>query len=154
MIILAVDPGLTTGMALFNTITSSYKVEQITGFEKFSEFMSAWCDGLDPIPDVIVVEKYTITPETAKKTQQYEALEITGVLRHLVHEWGSQWVEPQLPSAAMKLGTNDRLKRVGWYVKGKPHAMDAARHLFLWCCKNGIIQFSGEGLPVCLPPTL
>ena len=138
MIILAVDPGLTTGMALFNTITSSYKVEQITGFEKFSEFMSAWYDGLDPI----------------KKTQQYEALEITGVLRHLVHEWGSQWVEPQLPSAAMKLGTNDRLKRVGWYVKGKPHAMDAARHLFLWCCKNGIIQFSGEGLPVCLPPTL
>jgi hypothetical protein len=88
----------------------------------------------------LVIEKFTITNETAKKSRQYDALNIIGVFRH--YSYMSDWpLTLQSPGSAKKLGTDDRLKDLGWYTPGKGHANDAARHLLLYCVNNEIITF-------------
>lgn len=86
-----------------------------------------------------VVERYIITPATAKMTQQHDALEIIGALKYLARQHDHR-IEMQSPSEAKGYSTDTKLKKVGWYNPGEPHARDASRHVLLYLSKAGIVD--------------
>lgn len=138
--VLAVDPGGTTGWA--------------SGYYKgvYPEFHSGevrdwmeWCARVHSIlmagdfDWTVVVERYTVTSETAKKTRQYDALEIIGVLRYLCHLTETPFVM-QTPAEAKAFATDRKLHHMGWFTRGRGHANDAARHLLVYTAKAGLID--------------
>lgn len=127
--IIAVDPGGTTGWAEW----------------KHGEFRSGeeadwlhWIDNRDFDQDIFVIETYTITASTAKKSQQTDALRLTGCLEWMAYPYRK--VIYQKPSEAKAFSTDKKLKRIGWYTPGKGHANDAARHLLLTCVRRGLVD--------------
>jgi hypothetical protein len=126
--VLAVDPGGTTGAALgvINDKTAKVSAFQMTPLDFCvwaHRFVSENADGL-----VIVIERFTITQRTVQSARQYDALEITGVLKYLAHIYDVE-TRIQQPADVMRLFSDDKLKALQYYEKGKPHANDALRHL-------------------------
>jgi hypothetical protein len=140
-IIMAIDPGLTSGVVTLDTISPKVITTHELSFEELVKML----DDLDAygIPDAYVCESYTITARTVTLSRQYDALEIIGVLRYFSISTGNP-LYLYKPYEAKSFCNNAKLKDIGWYVPGKEHAMDAARHLFLWCVKQDIIRFAGE----------
>lgn len=141
--VLAFDPGGTTGMAVWG------------GYEDGShDFISSqmpkpWEEWLAKLerdvfaehpPQLVVVERFTITANTLQKAREPDALYIIGALKLLAHKYGIDF-ELQSPGDAKRFCTDARLKKAGWW-KSTPggHANDAARHLFLALAKRGLID--------------
>lgn len=133
MNVVAVDPGGTTGIA-----AARFDDGKILAFasREFSDPMEAVGHVDDLImaygPDVdVAVERYTITPNTLKKSAQYDALYIIGAIMYVAREHGHS-VTLQQPSAAKRFATNERLNVVGWRNSTPGgHADDAARHALI-----------------------
>ncbi len=144
-IIMAIDPGLTSGVVTMDTHSPHVlSIHELT----FNELVKM-LDDMDAhdLPDTMICESYIITGRTVALTRQYDALNIIGMLRYFsVSDGKPLFLQPA--SDAKSFCDNKKLKEVGWYVPGKEHAMDAARHLFLWCTKQDIIRFGGYGEPV------
>lgn len=133
--IYAFDPGKMTGWA------------RLSPGGEFQSGQLEWYDSLYFVhetlksggrPD-IVCEDFIITSETVKKSRQSYSSEGIGVLRFLTKSYGCRF-EIQTPAAAKSFSSNDKLKRIGWYVPGQDHANDAARHLLLYAVKQGRIR--------------
>jgi hypothetical protein len=135
MYIFACDPGKCSGWAIYDDLG-----EVFSGQLEFAEFVTFADDEAKYAkPDVIVVERFTITQETAKKTQQTDALEVIGVLRYLAQREGSKFIRKQTPTEAKRFSTNDRLETLGWLkhpLAQWDHANDALRHLLLYLVNN------------------
>ncbi len=137
--ILAVDPGGTTGWAVYDD------GEVYAGQDDQIHFFA--CVKALPRPSVIVVERYTITPHTAKLSQQTTALEVIGFLRYWAWEHDADFVM-QTPADAKRfaqVGTDKhaRLDAAGWTQRPLAkfdHANDALRHLLLYCVKARIME--------------
>jgi len=129
--IVAVDPGGTTGWATFKNDDVEWG-EEADQFQICS-FVEEILKREDEI--VVVCESYIITPQTIKKSRQYEPLEIIGTLRYLAAKHGADF-RLQSPSDAKRFVSDDFLKNVEWWPKGLVHARDALRHLFLYRVKN------------------
>jgi hypothetical protein len=86
--------------------------------------------------DVVVCEDYIITQRTIKLSRQNMSLESIGVLRWLCSAWMIRFVL-QTPSEGKGFGTDEKLKRLGWY-RPTPggHANDATRHLLTFLAKE------------------
>ena len=150
MRVLAADPGGTTGWAYYADGAVTAGQDE---FASFTDIVDGWCSvhSTDPkrkgVPDVIVAERFLITPQTAKLSQQSTALEIIGFLRYVAHREGIPFVL-QTPADAKRFAQvgsdkDARLERVGWLKKPKAqndHANDALRHLLLYTVKNKIIE--------------
>lgn len=132
--VVAVDPGGTTGLALWAPGLG------LSLLEKDPEAAVDWLHLLaEGDKKTFVVERYIITPATAKMSQQHDALEIIGVIKFLARKYGHALVM-QKPAEAKGYSTDQKLKNVGWYQPGKPHARDASRHLLLYLSRVGIID--------------
>lgn len=141
MIILAVDPGKMTGWASYDTDRFMLHGAWEAPANEFLDGIVQWIEVSEPCdskvvfrPMVrIVVEKFVITTETAKKTQGEEhwSIEQMGVLRHHARWAGMEFDGTQTLSNAGEFAPNKRLRDIGWYVPGKGHANDALRHLLL-----------------------
>lgn len=134
--ILAIDPGLTTGYALWGApACPGFSSGMVKGRFEFYEWLygllTVWYKQPGSRPFQIVMERFTITVATAKKSPQPDPLYIIGHVEAIAHRDGIPF-EFQLPSQAMSFATNDKLKSVGWYKPGAGHDNDAARHLLLW----------------------
>lgn len=132
--VVAVDPGGTTGIAVWSptfglTLTEHKPDAAVDWLANLS-----WGDRKH-----FVVERYIITPATAKMSQQHDALEIIGALKYLARSHGHT-LSLQTPAEAKAYSTDAKLKTVGWYKPGLPHARDASRHLLLYLSKQGIID--------------
>lgn len=127
--ILAVDPGGTTGWM-------EWRDGEVAGWEE-PDWL-AWLDSRDFDYDIFVIEKYTITPKTAKLSQQTDALRCTGALEFLAYP--DHKVIFQTPAEAKAFSTDAKLKRIGWYMPGMGHRNDAARHLLLTCVRRGLVD--------------
>lgn len=128
----AVDPGGTTGYALF-TPEDGWYAGQAEGRWSFHRVLDeAIASGRHWR---FIVERFTITGRTAQNTPQYDALYIIGAIDYLASKLGMK-VDFQLPSEAMNFSTDDKLRAAGWYIPGEGHANDASRHLLLWFDKN------------------
>jgi hypothetical protein len=129
MIILAVDPGLVSGVALWD----SQNIEKMLSDEIPYQNIGTWLE--DAVLAELTLhhtvhlacERYTMT--TGVKTAQPEALKTMGIAEHLSVKHDVR-LHYYLPDTCKKMISNARLKEKGWYRKTKDgHANDAARVL-------------------------
>lgn len=141
MIILAIDPGLASGVALLH-VPEQGDPELLGSWELTpEETEDAVVKMIETYRDHdlrVVVERYTITPETAKKSQQGWSLEQIGSIKFICRTNGLAAPVLQTPANAKSFAPNPRLKALGlWHKGGHGHALDAIRHAVLYAVNNG-----------------
>jgi len=134
--ILAVDPGKATGVAVYGSGEFKSQVIQggLIGFVDWFDDMQFPHCGLS----AVVCEKFTIGAMQTRTTSQYDALYINGYLMGAVHlvRWHCKFIQQPVTSAKT-FATNDKLKKLGWYdPRDGGHAVDAARHLLTYLSKQ------------------
>lgn len=133
--VIAVDPGLATGIAVVSRSDDDVLVLEYSGelppldaAERFRELL-----GIRFPESEVVVERFTITSATAKNSQAPWSLKVIGALEWIA--WDTAGLDPerefvlQGPAEAKRLVTNEMLRRFGlWHRGGEGHANDAIRH--------------------------
>lgn len=129
MRIIAIDPGKTTGFALYDSLDDGLMSGQVENKVELYRLVRAYT------PDAVVVEDFT--PRPGAHSVQKDALHIIGGLEALilVGEIDAA-LHLQSPGQAKAFGTDDKLRRLGWWVKGQDHARDALRHLLTFIVTN------------------
>ena len=132
-VILAIDPGLATGVAVVTHDGHDLAVVYSGEFDPMETGVVVRNLLHEHTPSEIVIERFTITTATAKNSQAPWSLEVIGMVKWLVYI--GQGAAPdeviimQGPAEAKRLITNDILKKHGlWHVGGAGHANDAIRH--------------------------
>lgn len=138
LFILAVDPGGTTGICLLRR----EPVELVWSYEA-----GTWLDTARKVDETlrehgadvdVVVERFTITQQTTKNSQQTLPLELIGMVRLLTMIHTGAEITLQSPADAKRFASNPRLKALGlWHVGGGGHALDAIRHALLRLTRTG-----------------
>lgn len=146
-VVIGVDPGLMTGVFTWhsgmpapgfvaNRATEKVypwfeglHIEAITFPDQFWNEMVGWCHITPPENIHVAIERYIITPKTAKLSQQTDALEVTGMVKAIASIHGVVDIR-QYAKANLKFANDDMLKAVGWSTPGMRHANDAARQAF------------------------
>jgi hypothetical protein len=119
-LIVALDPGKITGWALWEH--GEYSVGQLEQHEVWD-----WLDKGFRFTDVLVVyEEFRVREDTNRA--DLTGVEVIGVIKEWERQRGIK-LKDQHSSQAKHYFTDKRLKDAGLWVKGKPHAMDALRHL-------------------------
>lgn len=132
--LLAIDPGLATGMALINItdlnnpqIINAWELNTTEFYDKAEEIISSCGPLLD-----IVIENFIVTKRTAELTQAPWSLELIGVVRFLARKYYVNDLVLNKPSDK-QFADNDKLRQCGfWFVGGEGHANDAFRHAVVW----------------------
>lgn len=147
MKIITIDPGVTTGYGS-GAVFAHGEIECEFGQNSDQLDFCAWLDAElreeretegQTAPIVVVCEEFRITQATLRKSRQTASLELIGVARWLADKWDAQFVL-QAPADAKRLGTDARLKALGWWTPGKDHANDAARHMLLYAVRNRLVN--------------
>lgn len=129
MRILAFDPGNTTGIAYIEWDGTTTKPDLIDFAEVDADDMPCWVYGClkDNEVDLIVVERFTISMETIRKSRQPAALDNIGGIKWLAKLFKIP-VRLQGRSDAKTAYTDKRIAEYG--IKSR-HARDALRHALL-----------------------
>lgn len=144
-IILSVDPGKASGLAVFSYTRGEEPVLIASGEYDMRDYhkpivetiIAASLDGSDI---EVVCERFTINAQTVKNSQAPFSLEQIGILKHvmLVNGLDPDEIVFQSPSDAKRMFDNKALKKLEyWHVGGAGHALDAIRHGLLRCTKLG-----------------
>lgn len=136
--VLAIDPGLTSGVSLVQreplTLLKSDELE----WAATARFVDTALREFGGENVDVVLERFTITQQTAKNSQQTWSLEIIGMCRLLSLAHGAGQITLQSPADAKRFSTNPRLKSLGlWHVGGGGHALDSLRHVVLRLTRTG-----------------
>jgi len=135
MRVLAVDPGGTTGMAYYyDGLFDSWQADD---YQSAVEWSAELLDSTTPL-DALVCEGFVIRANTAKLDAGAFSLttDLIGACRLLAHQAGIPFVR-QTPAEAKSFATDDKLRRLGWYIPTKGgHANDASRHLLTFLAKQ------------------
>lgn len=138
---LALDPGLTTGIAYYDTRIREFGSLEIRGRHELYRYLedewglASQCDGRRP--DVVVIERWDVRKDTFGKSAQEDARYIIGAVECLCRRASIDYRE-QRPAEAKRFATNDKLRALGWYEGCEGHADDAARHLLVALVKDRI----------------
>lgn len=122
MRVLGFDPGGMTGIAVWNPRFPRLGTWMLPPTEAAATLRSLV---QTEHPDLVVGERFHITPHTHKLTRQYDALELIGWVRYCCAEEGVAF-ELQEARDALKMP----LPR-SWHTKGPDHADSAARQVLL-----------------------
>jgi hypothetical protein len=136
---IGIDPGETTGVAIWMGVPMQRPLEWCAQLRENSTVVAAITGFLD-VDTVVACERFMIGSRTHKKKRTH-APDIIGDVRGLCERRGATFLE-QNASDAKSFATDDLLRNVGWYVTGKGHAMDAARHLVLAVARRDKELFS------------
>lgn len=143
MRILAVDPGGTTGWAVWED--GKVRYGQLPGGTLAVKPLVDWIADTylmgRQVSSAVIIERYTIGERTVKFSRQSDALEITGVMKYEAARHGIR-SKLQLPVDAKRMFTDERLKAFGWWATGEEHARDALRHLGLYLAKTREIKLT------------
>ena len=126
-IVAAFDPGGTTGAAI---LLEDGSVVQ----EQYKELLQIWylLEAQGPKLD-LVVERFQFRYGGGRSRVDLSAVEVIGILKlyNQMYSWSEDAPKLylQTPSQAKNLWTDSKLKHLGLWIPGKPHAMDATRHL-------------------------
>jgi hypothetical protein len=134
-VVVAVDPGKMTGIAIFYVESGDFVSLECNFIDTCRHLLEIAAKYRDKM--ILIVESFIIGPNTAKNTQAPWSLELIGVCRCISQVWCDRDVHVSQQSAAMRFSSNTRLKHVGWYKPGKGHGNDAARHLLLVMVTRG-----------------
>jgi hypothetical protein len=146
--VLAIDPGKLTGLAWITRVddevnlTDSAEKDQDSIIDAIRPTVACWNrQPGDSLPLRVVMERFVITIETGKKSQEAAAaLETIGAVKQLCRESGYPLdaIAWQTPAAAKNAFPNPKLKRLGlWHRGGAGHALDAIRHGSLYLVQSG-----------------
>lgn len=131
MLILAIDPGETTGYVVAEADGLDYDIKisgQFPNWRSLEELITYW------LPDVIIYEAFYLSPQIAKyKTRStMPTVEVIGVLKYLAwkHTIGRLLVA-QPPSSIELVSLPRHLAGVSG-----PHARDALKHLIAYLRKQ------------------
>jgi hypothetical protein len=129
--VLSLDPGVTTGWAMWNAggMYACGEANQEETGRRIDGMTSNFGSNL-----VIVCEAYVITAETLRRSRQTASLELIGVAKYFTAVRGSGIVIQTASS------TDDRLRAAGWKQRGAGHADDALRHLCTYLVKNKLME--------------
>lgn len=139
--VLACDPGLLSGLCLLRRdpfgLEWSDELEWVENARKVDETLrTLGGENVD-----VVAERFTITVQTAKNSQQGISLEVIGQLRLLSLAHGAApngEISLQSPNDAKNFVTNPRIRALGvWHKGGHGHALDAIRHGVLRLTRTG-----------------
>lgn len=148
--VLAIDPGLLSGVAHLHVeldtlvLRSSAELSPVeTGY-----WLLDLLRELPPERTQVVVERFTITAQTARNSQAPWSLEIIGQTRWIMASSGYADRLPALalqdPGSAKIAFPNERLRREGlWHKGGRGHALDAIRHAALFAQTHKIVPSRG-----------
>jgi hypothetical protein len=132
-VIIGIDPGLMTGVFWYSHPLTPIGVRAEIDAAGIPVYVDNMLKGMTRDYGArnvhIAVERYIITPKTAKLSQQTEALEVTGMVKAIAAIHGVTDVQ-QYAKANLKFASDDMLKAVAWKTPGMRHAMDAARQAF------------------------
>ena len=144
-IILAVDPGKASGIALFEFTQGEEPKLLWSGEYQQNEYARPIRDAIEyaynnNVYIDVVCERFVINAQTVKNSQSPFSLEQIGILKQLMMD---EEIDPsnivfQSPSDAKAMFDNAKLKKLGyWHKGGEGHALDAIRHGLLRCVKTG-----------------
>jgi hypothetical protein len=129
-VILGIDPGKMCGLAY-------YDAGRFTSLQLPREDALPWVKGIllanDDLKCAINVlcERYIIGRNTARMTQQTDALEVIGTVRYLCSEIACASFNLQTSADAKTVTSDAQLRDIDWHQPARPHANDAARHVLL-----------------------
>ena len=143
--ILAIDPGKASGISLFEYQVGEEPKLISTGEYQMREYAQpirlAIASALnDKVQILVVCERFIINAQTAKNTQAPYSLEMIGVAKQIMLDYG---IDPdtlvfQSPSDAKAMFPNPALKKLDyWFVGGEGHSLDSIRHALLRAVKLG-----------------
>lgn len=129
--LLAIDPGLATGVCLIDLIDPENPVKVWAVEATTNEFYDQIAQLVAHPETHVVIEDFKITVETGKLSDAPWSLNLIGVVQYLCYLNGKV-LDFQLPSQK-PFATNEKLRAVDfWYVGGEGHANDALRHAMIW----------------------
>ena len=136
MIYVAVDPGLVSGIAYFNTHTEHFSTAESGAMDWVCDEVRMWA-GRQPAlakDTTLIVERFLISERTIKTKVYYDSIHFEGWIRL---EYPDTYA--QTAAQAKGFATDSKLKHLGWYTKTKDgHANDAARHLLYRAVKDRV----------------
>lgn len=135
-LVLGVDPGKTTGWAVYDSATGGIVDVGQLDREAFVDYLVPRLEDLAKPKLDIACERFVIAGGTVEKSHTDEnwSIEQVGILRHWARRYGHEFTL-QGAGDAKKFADNDRLKAIGWHRPGKVHANDALRHTLLRIAK-------------------
>lgn len=134
MKIISVDPGKTTGVAMYQVenFESRFAVYQFTNIPDVIELLKK------ELPDVVLVESFKLHKNKATQLsgQENYSAEVIGAIK--VFCAGELIPIRQQAPAVKDTVMQSLLERIGFWLptKGMPHARDAARHLAAYLFKS------------------
>lgn len=142
MIYLAIDPGGTTGFAWLVEDEGGFafgggQVEGRYEAERFvREASMGWPMGLAGMGHelTVIIERWDVRANTHQLTNQDDPRYIIGWVDGWCHHEGIPYHE-QKPAQAKRFADDLKLQRLDWYLPGRDHARDAARHLLTFLAK-------------------
>lgn len=148
MKVLSIDPGLATGMALWD----GWSFESWQEEDGLLAANSVWHHCEHTELDEIAMENFHLGTGRAAKTTAGSriTLELMGAIRFIALYFDVP-VHFQEPADARSFSTNDKLKTAGFITPANPdHQRSAARHLLLRLVRNGELD-ARQLLPGQLP---
>lgn len=133
--VLAVDPGLLSGVAIFDFITPETLTLSYSGELPWNELgeLAEREIAAHKTSMAVVCERFTITAKTAQNSQAPWSLECIGMLQWLAYKHDAGDFTLQAVNEAKNMFPNDRLKTLDyWHRGGEGHARDAIRHGLLY----------------------
>lgn len=135
LLIIGLDPGGTTGVAVFNEKRMEFvKLAEI----RVDELRELFRLMEEYRPNLVIVEEFALYPWKAKSLSFDRMIpaQVIGAVKAWCHDKGITVTEQ--PAAARKMVSNDVVKKMGVLKmgRGKHHARDAARHVLWYCLKH------------------
>ncbi len=125
--VIGCDPGTRTGLALFH---HDELTQVAVPFGEVEDVLRLWL--ASEVRTTVAIERFVITVNTGKKTQQTDALKVSGIIQNLVERTDHHRLVYQNMSDAKRLCPRELLRALGWWRTGKnaTHMNDAAAHVF------------------------
>jgi len=135
MIYCAIDPGGTTGWAVWDSEHDGFVSGETKGRFEFRAQFDNFTDSYTNTEITFIIENFTISARTLKTALDYSALRIIGYveLECEARDYTLDWQMPGQIKSTTTVGTDINLKKIDWYLAGHGgHANDAARHLLVF----------------------
>jgi hypothetical protein len=129
--VLWLDPGKMTGHARLDG--EKFSSGEAPFYEAGQVVRSHCASSLDA---KVGYEAFQITPASYRMLGSSDALQAIGMIRWLALDAGVSLLPPA-PRQARDTISLAMLRALGWYLPGRGHANDAARHLAAWMVRSG-----------------
>lgn len=146
--VLAIDPGVTTGIAFAEIRSRDEKISEAHVWLEEHRFslLQLWQVLMDIGPSHIICESFEFR-QRARTNLVLESRDAIGVIRLFVEMY--EKTAPSHPKLHMQTAAYGKgyfsdqvLKKIGLYDPGKHHARDAERHLLHWLTFGYGFQFN------------